>query len=298
MFDRIAPVYDVMNRVMTVGLDQRWRRLTADASSARATACSTPAAAPATSRSPRAKAGARRGRASTSPSGCSSARAARTPRSSGSRATCSRCRSRTRRFDAATVGFGIRNVADLERGLPSCGACCGRAAGSGSSRSRGRAGRCAPFFRLWFDVLVPLAGKVLPGGKAYTYLPASVRRFPGPEELAALMARQRLRRRRVPAARAAGSSRCTRGGRDDHARGRPPTPGLDAYLEQLEARLAAAVGAHPGRVAEVGAEALAAGGKRLRPLLVFLSRAAGASRRSQRASRSSSCTWRRSSTTT
>ena len=43
------------------------------------------------------------------------------------------------------------------------------------------------FFRLWFDLLVPLAGKLLPGGKAYTYLPASVRRFPGPEDLAQLM---------------------------------------------------------------------------------------------------------------
>ena len=43
-----------------------------------------------------------------------------------------------------------------------------------------------PFFRLWFDVLVPFAGKVLPGGKAYTYLPASVRRFPGPGDLARL----------------------------------------------------------------------------------------------------------------
>ena len=31
---------------------------------------------------------------------------------------------------------------------------------------------------------------MLPGGKAYTYLPASVRRFPGPEELAGLMGRQ------------------------------------------------------------------------------------------------------------
>jgi demethylmenaquinone methyltransferase/2-methoxy-6-polyprenyl-1,4-benzoquinol methylase len=43
-----------------------------------------------------------------------------------------------------------------------------------------------PFFRLWFDGLVPLAGKVLPGGAAYSYLPASVRRFPGPEDLAAV----------------------------------------------------------------------------------------------------------------
>jgi geranylgeranyl pyrophosphate synthase len=48
------------------------------------------------------------------------------------------------------------------------------------------------------------------------------------------------------------------------------SPGLDAYLEGLEERLAEAVEACPGLVATVGAEALAAGGKRLRPLLVFL----------------------------
>jgi geranylgeranyl pyrophosphate synthase len=47
-------------------------------------------------------------------------------------------------------------------------------------------------------------------------------------------------------------------------------PGLDAYLEELEERLEVAVGTHRGVVAEVGAEALHAGGKRLRPLLVFL----------------------------
>ncbi|MGH3059862.1 MAG: class I SAM-dependent methyltransferase, partial [Gaiellaceae bacterium] len=46
-----------------------------------------------------------------------------------------------------------------------------------------------PFFRLWFDGLVPLLGKVLPGGAAYTYLPASVRRFPGPEDLGEIMRR-------------------------------------------------------------------------------------------------------------
>jgi geranylgeranyl pyrophosphate synthase len=48
------------------------------------------------------------------------------------------------------------------------------------------------------------------------------------------------------------------------------TPGLDGYLEDLEVLLAESVEAHPGLVAEVGGEALEAGGKRLRPLLVFL----------------------------
>jgi demethylmenaquinone methyltransferase/2-methoxy-6-polyprenyl-1,4-benzoquinol methylase len=48
-------------------------------------------------------------------------------------------------------------------------------------------GVLAPFYRLWFDKGVPLIGKLLPGGAAYTYLPASVRRFPGPQDLAELM---------------------------------------------------------------------------------------------------------------
>ena len=47
-------------------------------------------------------------------------------------------------------------------------------------------------------------------------------------------------------------------------------PGLDLYLEELEERLSVAVSARGGLVAEIGAEALASGGKRLRPLLVFL----------------------------
>jgi len=47
--------------------------------------------------------------------------------------------------------------------------------------------------------------------------------------------------------------------------------GLDAYLEEVELRLAAAVGGYPGLVGEVGGSALSAGGKRLRPALAFLS---------------------------
>jgi geranylgeranyl pyrophosphate synthase len=48
------------------------------------------------------------------------------------------------------------------------------------------------------------------------------------------------------------------------------TPGLAAYLGELETRLDAAVRSHPGLVATAGVEALEAGGKRIRPLLVFL----------------------------
>jgi geranylgeranyl pyrophosphate synthase len=48
-------------------------------------------------------------------------------------------------------------------------------------------------------------------------------------------------------------------------------PGLDRYLDLLEHRLESAVAVFPGRLGDVGADTLAAGGKRLRPLLVFLS---------------------------
>jgi geranylgeranyl pyrophosphate synthase len=48
-------------------------------------------------------------------------------------------------------------------------------------------------------------------------------------------------------------------------------PGLEGYLDELEERLQDTVHSHPGTVAAVGADALAAGGKRLRPMLVFLS---------------------------
>jgi geranylgeranyl pyrophosphate synthase len=53
------------------------------------------------------------------------------------------------------------------------------------------------------------------------------------------------------------------------------TPGLEAYLDDLEERLTESVAAYPGLVSEVGGQALAAGGKRLRPLLVFLASSPG-----------------------
>ena len=55
------------------------------------------------------------------------------------------------------------------------------------------------------------------------------------------------------------------------------TPGLDEYLEQLEERLEGTVASHDGLVAAVSRDALHAGGKRLRPLLVFFSTPTGSS---------------------
>ena len=50
------------------------------------------------------------------------------------------------------------------------------------------------FFSLWFDRVIPLVGKVAADSQAYSYLPNSVRRFPGPEGLAAVLAGAGLER--------------------------------------------------------------------------------------------------------
>jgi demethylmenaquinone methyltransferase / 2-methoxy-6-polyprenyl-1,4-benzoquinol methylase len=186
MFDRIAPVYDAMNRAMTLGLDQRWRRATVSAvvvpGNKVLDAC------------------------------CGTGDLALAAVRAGGRVTgidfSERMLDRARRkstavewvlgdvtalpfadagFDAATVGFGVRNLQDLERGLAELRRILRPGGRLGVLEITRPRGLLAPFYRLWFDGLVPLLGKLLPGGSAYTYLPASVRRFPGPEELAELL---------------------------------------------------------------------------------------------------------------
>jgi len=44
------------------------------------------------------------------------------------------------------------------------------------------------FFSLWFDRAVPALGRLAGDPDAYSYLPSSVKRFPGPEALAGEMA--------------------------------------------------------------------------------------------------------------
>jgi len=52
------------------------------------------------------------------------------------------------------------------------------------------------FYRIWFDRLVPAIGRLAGDSDAYEYLPNSVKRFPGPEGLAAAMDRAGLERLR------------------------------------------------------------------------------------------------------
>jgi len=186
MFDRIAPVYDAMNRVMTGGLDLRWRRLAAAAvvrpgDRVLDAACGTGDFAVADARagasyvvgldfSERMLERARRKAPSVE---WVQGDMLAMPFPDGS-------------FDAATVGFGVRNT-ELEPALRELRRVLrpgGRLAVLEITRPRGL---LRPFYALWFDRLVPLLGRLLPGGEAYAYLPASVKRFPGAEALADAM---------------------------------------------------------------------------------------------------------------
>jgi demethylmenaquinone methyltransferase / 2-methoxy-6-polyprenyl-1,4-benzoquinol methylase len=186
MFDRIAPVYDVMNRVMTAGLDLRWRRLTAQAvvrpgDRVLDACCGTGDLAVAA-----VKAGGTVTGLDFSPRMLERARR-KAPSVEWVEGDLLSLPFQDGSFEAATVGFGVRNVVDLPGALAELRRVLVAGGRLGILEITQPRGPLAPFYRLWFDRVVPLLGKLLKGGAAYSYLPASVRRFPGPDELAALL---------------------------------------------------------------------------------------------------------------
>ncbi len=203
MFDRIAGVYDLMNTVMTAGMHHRWRERAAGRAELRAgdaavdLCCGTGDLALELAR----RVGpdgvvvgcdfsdpmlelARRKAAERSESQVRFewADALELPYEEGS-------------FDAVTVGFGVRNLVDLERGLAEMV----RVLKPGGHAvileiTQPRRPPLSNFYSLWFDRVVPLLGALAGNRDAYTYLPESVKRFPAPEGLAAMMAGAGLQR--------------------------------------------------------------------------------------------------------
>jgi demethylmenaquinone methyltransferase/2-methoxy-6-polyprenyl-1,4-benzoquinol methylase len=196
MFDRIAGFYDVMNSVMTAGLHHRWRERAADLA---AVAPGDRALDVATGTGDLALELARRvgPRGEVVGSDFSEGMlelARRKAQGTGNvrfePANALALPYADHEFAAATVGFGARNFSDLPQGLREM---------TRVVRPGGRVvvleittptrPPLSTFFRIWFDRVVPLLGR----DEAYTYLPNSVKRFPGPEALAAEMQAAGLR---------------------------------------------------------------------------------------------------------
>ncbi len=200
MFDRIAGSYDRLNSLMTAGLHHQWRQRavelaqvgpgshaldvatgTGDLAFALASAIGSGGEVVAADFSEQMLDIARRKAASgaagrgAAPIRFEQANALLLPHASNE-------------FDAATVGFGVRNFSDLDQGLRELA----RVVHPGGrvvilEMTTPQRPPLSTFFKLWFDRVVPVLGRAAGDSDAYTYLPNSVRRFPGPEELAAHM---------------------------------------------------------------------------------------------------------------
>ncbi len=202
MFDRIAGLYDRMNSVMTAGLHHAWRRRAADLA---AIGPGARALDVATGTGDLALELARRvGPSGEVVAGDFSERMLELARAKALQAGATEVRFeaanalalpyRDGEFDAATVGFGARNFSDLAGGLREMT----RVVRPGGhvvvlEITTPQRPPLSTFFELWFDRVVPALGRLAGDSAAYEYLPASVRRFPGPAALAALMYQAGLR---------------------------------------------------------------------------------------------------------
>jgi demethylmenaquinone methyltransferase/2-methoxy-6-polyprenyl-1,4-benzoquinol methylase len=201
MFDRIAGLYDRMNTVMTAGLHHRWRRRAADLAAlgpgGRALDVATGTGDLALELAERVSPGGEVVATDFSERMLELARAKASSRSFGPgtgvvvrAANALELPFDDGEFDAATVGFGARNFSDLEQGLREMA----RVVRPGGrvvvlEITTPRRPPLSLFFELWFDHIVPALGRVAGDAQAYSYLPSSVRRFPGPQELAETMSR-------------------------------------------------------------------------------------------------------------
>ncbi len=198
MFDRIAGFYDLMNSVMTAGLHHAWRRRAVDLARVgpgdRVLDVATGTGDLALELAARVAPGgevvasdfseemlARARDKASHPPGAPVpvtfewANAMDLPYADGE-------------FATATVGFGARNFSDLDRGLAEMARVV-RPGGTVVVLEITTPTRppLSGFYRLWFDRVVPLIGKLAGDPQAYEYLPSSVKRFPAPAELAARM---------------------------------------------------------------------------------------------------------------
>ncbi|MBI2684105.1 MAG: ubiquinone/menaquinone biosynthesis methyltransferase [Actinobacteria bacterium] len=189
MFNRIAGRYDVMNRAMTLGLDRRWRRAAAAVADVAAgddvLDCCTGTADLAIELAHRVTAS-----GSVTALDFAEAMLARArPKVDGLPIRLVQGDAQALPFPdgvfaAVTAAFGVRNLADLDLGLREL---CrvvrpgGRVVVLEITSPR----RLRWLYSTWFDRVVPRLGRALGrDGSAYRYLPASVRRFPEPPELA------------------------------------------------------------------------------------------------------------------
>jgi demethylmenaquinone methyltransferase / 2-methoxy-6-polyprenyl-1,4-benzoquinol methylase len=201
MFDRIAGIYDLLNGVMSAGLHHRWRARAVDLArvspGSRVLDVATGTGDLALELARRVAPGGEVVGSDFSEGMLARARAKPRPVGAELRfewGDALQLPYETDSFDAATVGFGARNFSDLGRGLAEMARVV---------RPGGRVvvldfttptrPPLSLFYRVWFDRVVPLLGRLVGDPDAYTYLSRSVKRFPPPPALARELERVGLR---------------------------------------------------------------------------------------------------------